>query len=152
MSKKTVQKWIIAVLVLLGLTLLFIFSQSLIGKEDSRAESESVMRFIKPLLEIFVGKGNVTLFLVRKLAHMTEFAVLGAELTLLALLLGKKSAGFFALAGVLAALSDETIQRFTGRGSDLADVWIDIGGAVIGTLLVLAVFLIVRLIRCRTKE
>ena len=45
----------------------------------------------------------------------------------------------------LAALTDETIQIFTGRGPQVQDVWLDVAGGTAGLLAMLA---LVWLLRC----
>ena len=122
------------------LTLAFIWGHSLMSREVSSEESGFVMQLLTPLLELFVGKGNVTEHLVRKLAHFSEFALLGAELCLY--FTGKrkrKSAGLLlALAhGLFAAFFDETLQIFSGRGPMIQDVWIDFAGVITGALCIL---------------
>ena len=93
------------------------------------------MQLLTPFLELFVGKGNVTEFLVRKLAHFCEFGLLGCELSLMLILRKRQTLQWYVniamFAFVVAAL-DETIQIFAGRGSSLVDVWIDFAGAVTG--------------------
>lgn len=71
---------------------------------------------------------------IRKIAHASEFAALGVVVTLLS---AKRKGAWtgIALAGVLIALTDETIQIFTGRTSAVKDVWIDFGGFLLGYLL-----------------
>ena len=79
----------------------------------------------------------MTNLLLRKIAHFTEYAVLGALF-----------AAFFARTrnpillkplafGAFAALSDETLQLFVpGRSGQLSDVWLDMAGVACGALLV----------------
>ena len=68
---------------------------------------------------------------LRKLAHGTEYLVLGVELTLLLRLWR-----LLALCGMSTALFDETIQLFVaGRSGQIRDVWIDLGGFCAGVLL-----------------
>ena len=92
--------------------------------------------------------GQVKGFTVRKLAHMSEFALLGA---LLALLTGafrrRDRVALMLLLGLLTALLDETIQKFTGRTSSVLDVWLDFSGVVLGLLLARLFFLL----RCRRR-
>ena len=48
-------------------------------------------------------------------------------------------------AGLLTAVIDETIQLFVeGRAGMIADVWIDFGGVVTGTLIMLGFYAVVR--------
>ena len=50
--------------ILIFLTLAVIWGQSLLGREASSEESGFVMKLLAPLLEVIVGKGNVTEHLV----------------------------------------------------------------------------------------
>ena len=48
-------------------------------------------------------------------------------------------------AGLLAAVIDETIQLFVeGRAGMIVDVWIDLGGVVFGSLLMLGFYALYR--------
>lgn len=118
------------IVLLIGVALAFIFFHSLAGPKESARESTFVMQLMKPFLELFVGKGNVTQHLVRKLAHFCEFGLLGV---LLGLLCQKPNCAVF-LTALLAALTDETIQIFTGRGPQVQDVWLDFAGATTGVI------------------
>lgn len=142
-------------LAIIGVTVLFIWSNSLEAPAESQEKSQWVMELITPILELFVGKGNVTEFLVRKLAHFSEFGLLGGELSLLLTLRRKQTIPWYVnlagLAFVTAAL-DETIQIFSGRGSSLADVWLDFAGALTGILGVFGISFVVRLLKGRKKE
>ena len=85
---------------------------------------------------------HITGFAVRKLAHFTEFAVLGLLLSWLGILCSQKGIHRVALpllGGMLAACTDETIQVFVPeRGPSVVDVWIDTAGALCGILALLA--------------
>ena len=76
---------------------------------------------------------------MRKSAHFCEFGLLGCELMLLFWL---RSGVRFqnlcnaAFAALLSAVTDETIQSFSGRGSQVLDVVLDFSGALTGILLV----------------
>ncbi len=139
--------WVAAVSVLIALTLAYIWHNSVESIPVSRSRSEELVEILEPILEPVVGKGKVTDHFVRKAAHFTEFALLGAELRLLFLLLGfgtvqgHANALFAALA---AAVVDETIQYFYGRGSMVLDVALDFGGAFFGALVLLLIALAVR--------
>lgn len=144
------RKRIGTVLLLLAIlaALAFIWGNSLESAVESSLKSGRVRELIEPMLELLVGQGNVTDRMVRKLAHLTEFAVLGALLLLLTAaafrvrLQSVLNCQFFLL---LAALTDETIQLFTGRGSQVRDVWLDFAG---GTAGLLAMLLLLWLLRC----
>ncbi len=108
--------------VLCAVWIAVIFFQSLLPAELSEAESNSLFARLAVLLPF------LTACALRKLAHFTEFAVLGV---LLAQCLRR---GFArpALAAVLCAMADETIQLFVpGRSGEVRDVWIDFAGAAV---------------------
>ena len=114
-------------------TLCFIWSNSLVGKEGSASLSRTVTAWLN-------GIGiPVTEHFVRKAAHFCEFGLLGCELMLLFWL---RSGVRFqnlcnaAFAALLSAVTDETIQIFSGRGSQVQDVVLDFSGALTGILLV----------------
>ena len=84
------------------------------------------------------GLGTWDLVL-RKVAHMTEFAILGV---LLLRALGRETVAL--MAGVAYAVTDEVHQHFVeGRYASPIDVLIDAAGVVIG------VYLVGRLLRTR---
>ncbi len=114
--------------VLILLTAVFIFSNSLPSKLESAEISGKFTEFIKPFLEFFVGEGNVTEHFVRKLAHFTEFFILGFVMALFF----KTPTVFPIFLLLVTSLTDETIQIFTERGSSVADVWLDFAGGCCG--------------------
>ena len=120
-------------------TLCFIWSNSLVGKEGSASLSRTVTAWLN-------GIGiPVTEHFVRKSAHFCEFGLLGCELMLLFWL---RSGVRFqnlcnaAFAALLSAVTDETIQSFSGRGSQVQDVVLDFSGALTGILLVSLIMII----------
>ncbi len=133
LTKRDIRSLIL--LVLITATLVFIWTNSMEAPAESSEKSQWVMKLLTPFLELFVGKGNVTEFLVRKLAHFCEFGLLGCELSLMLILRRRQTLQWYVniamFAFVVAAL-DETIQIFADRGSSLVDVWIDFAGAATG--------------------
>ena len=120
--------------VLLVCNLVFIWGNSLLPGEVSGAISDWVKAVIAAF---FPGDGPISSGsgLLRKIAHFTEFATLGALLSWLFVMLQKGQARSL-LWGFLAACVDETIQRFVpGRGPSLRDVGIDTCGVLAGMLL-----------------
>ena len=120
-------------------TLCFIWSNSMVGKEGSASLSRTVTAWLN-------GIGiPVTEHFVRKAAHFCEFGLLGCELMLLFWL---RSGVRFqnlcnaAFAALLSAVTDETIQIFSGRGSQVQDVVLDFSGALTGILLVSLIMII----------
>jgi len=119
--------------VLLILNLAFIWGNSLLPGELSGAFSDWVKEILAALFggeDLGGGSG-----LLRKLAHFSEFALLGALLSWLFAMLQKRR--YWALGcGILAACVDETIQRFVpDRGPSIFDVGIDTCGVLTGMLL-----------------
>lgn len=122
-------------------TLCFIFSNSIVSREESGATSHGIAAFLQSILDPN-QKIDPDLFhtLVRKLAHFTEFGLLGVELALIRRLsVGRVfGVGWFSLAFALLAVAniDEFIQSFTGRGSQVSDSLIDFAGGIAGTVAV----------------
>ncbi len=134
-------------IVLLAVTLCFIWGNSLLGREESSALSRGLLRWL-----IDHGFPIRSEHLLRKLAHFGEFGLLGCELMLL-FSLGRspsfRSAGAAALAGLAAAAADETLQLFSGRSAQLTDVMLDFSGALTGICFISLVCLLIR--RYKTK-
>lgn len=129
-------------------TVAFIWGNSMLGSKASSNVSNSVLGALDPIIRRFgiVSKDDLWL---RKLAHFTEFAALGAELLFLAAVrrrLGLQAASNCAFAALFAALTDETIQLISGRNSQVLDVLLDFSGALTGILIA---WLICRLIKKR---
>ncbi len=110
-----------------GLWLWFIYARSAQPADISGAESEDVLEF---LLRFFPF---LTLHAVRKLAHFTEFFILGGLLYLDTGLLGRPSLPLSLGVGLLAAGADEYLQTFIpGRSGELRDVLLDLLGVAVG--------------------
>ena len=123
--------------------LIFIFSNSMKNREDSKSDSDFIVRIVEPFVEKLLGYVPENLgFIIRKLAHLTEFGTLGFFVCLLVHVqrwVEKKCLYGYAAFGLLfAAVTDEFIQIFSGRGSSVSDVLIDFCGAVIGSLICFA--------------
>ena len=130
-------------LILLILNLCFIWGNSVLSGEQSRAISDRVIAVLVEIFHIdYTGDGSDDEpdmnYWVRKAAHATEFASLGFLTSLLAAGKGRRFRDWTTKAflfGVLAALTDETIQLYHARTSSVKDVWIDSGGVLAGILL-----------------
>lgn len=120
---------------LLSCCLIFIWGNSLLPGELSGAISDFVKDILSRLFSQGAPKPDSGGFLLRKLAHFTEFAALGLCLRWLFGMLGKGLLPPF-LCGAAAACVDETIQIFVpDRGSSLRDVCIDSCGVLLGVIL-----------------
>ena len=121
---------------LLILNLAVIWGNSLLSGESSGQMSGGVMAFVMKLLRIPAECSDLVHLLIRKLAHLTEFACLSALISWHLALVKERKVHQIVLAVLLAmaaALVDETIQLYTpDRGPSLTDVWIDTLGAVLG--------------------
>lgn len=137
-KRKTIS--IIILILLLG----FIWGHSMMSREASQEESLMVGGFIAPFLELFVGRGNVTDHLVRKLAHFTEYAALGMALGDVMRVYGRKglwNLSHFFLFGMATAVIDEGIQLISdGRGAQVSDILLDCCGVAAGLAVIMIVF------------
>ncbi|MBQ7922846.1 MAG: VanZ family protein [Clostridia bacterium] len=148
-------RYVILCAILCILAALFIFSNSCKNGEESNAISSGLAESI---LALFNGNGNIDTAsfhkFIRKTAHFTEFAVLGAFLTLLMFsvekITGRYHVSAIFLSALITAVTDEFIQNFTGRSSMVSDVLIDFSGAVTGILL--AVLIVWQIRRSRKKK
>ena len=122
--------------ILLVLNLALIWGNSLLSGAESGQMSGGIMEFVMELLRIPESASEIVHLLIRKLAHLTEFACLSALICWHLRLVKEKRVYQILLAVLLtmaAALVDETIQLYTpDRGPSLVDVWIDTLGAVLG--------------------
>jgi VanZ family protein len=145
--KEKQNKSVTLCLILIVATLIFIWSNSIDSQEKSHEKSLIVMQAIEPLLEVFVGRGNVTHHLVRKLAHFTEFGLLGAELAAFMYILRRRDLQATVnclFTGLAAAVVDETIQIYTQRGAQVSDVLLDFAGSAAGVFLVILIHAVAR--------
>lgn len=122
--------------------LVFIWSNSLQTAAESSQVSRGVLSWVVPFLTHSGIPEWLWHTLIRKLAHMTEFAAAGI-LWFVALWPQKKKTpcvyrkrgGAALLVCAAAAVLDESIQRFVpGRSGELRDVCLDILGAMLGIL------------------
>lgn len=147
--------WIVLVCLLIAVTLGFIWGNSVKSRSESKLLSLGVLQWIRPLLGMIFSPENVTDHLVRKLAHFTEFGLLGAELIMLTYLLRKlrvQSVLNCLFAGLSAAVIDETIQIFSARGSQAIDVLLDFGGVIAGAAVMLLIHAICSKFRVSRAE
>ncbi len=131
--------------VTLTVSLVLVWGQSCISKTESRETSDIVVEWITPIDELDPGYSSETGWtyvelstLVRKLAHVAEYSVVGFQVMAILLLKKKKSIYMFFNAFFLCMMIgfvDETIQLFSNRGSLVSDIWIDIAGSVLGMIM-----------------
>lgn len=139
----------------IALTLIFVFLQSLKGKDASTADSEAVAGFLARIFSEDNPIGAFVLGNVRKIAHFCEYGLLGAECTLYLLLFVKKRTVGIAHTAAFAFFSafvDETLQIFSGRGPQISDVWLDVLGFTCLSLLTAGAFFGVKHLYAKFKE
>lgn len=144
--------------ILVGAALLFIFMNSAEPADESAATSRNFGRFVLTLFMRGFSEFSeaemaheiaVHDHLIRKLAHMTEYAGLSFLVSLLLLQftgMDRTLLRALVLSVVLCAayaMTDEVHQLFVaGRSASLVDVLIDTGGAAVGALLAMAAHMI----------
>lgn len=101
------------------------------------AASSAQSGWLKGLVEGLLGL-EVSELLIRKLAHFAEYLLMGLFAGAAVRQLGFRGRQAFAALSMMlvAALVDETIQIFSGRGPSVVDVWIDLAGAATGLALI----------------
>ena len=136
--------------------LAWIFSNSLKDAAEYSAQSGTVLAFVQKILDALTGGALVvSSHVIRKLAHFSEYAMLGALLsfTYRAYTSGKKKVFIPALVGFLSPFIDEGLQFFAdGRAPMLSDVAIDLAGVVAGVLFAMIVFSLARRIARRREK
>lgn len=137
--------WLIAGRVVFTLALIgciaFIFSNSMKIASVSSVSSGRVLQLLQALLRRLGMPGlaqRLTMHIVRKMAHFCEYTLEGFLLMLCMRVYSRRPLRHITvpmLAGVLTALTDETIQLFSqGRSSQVTDVWLDSAGVLAGIL------------------
>lgn len=170
------KKGIIITLLIVICIMMMIFYFSAKHVTESDGMSKNIARFFLPLIEWIYNlfpqeegiSGSVVTLMgeglledinhyIRKLGHLTEFAMLGAALMLhinyiyqyIRKINYKKNVAVTMLVVVLYAISDEVHQIFVpGRGPGIKDVVIDSIGGVLGCLLML--FIIKKIVKKRS--
>lgn len=122
--------------ILLATTLAFVFGNSAQVGEASSGRSSAVTDGINAVLGWLGMRVTVSELLVRKLAHVSEYMLVGFLLTFTLRVYTRRMAAFISwpiLLGLLIALCDETLQLATpGRSGQITDVWIDFSGIALG--------------------
>ena len=155
--------WLIAGRVVFTLALIgciaFIFSNSMAVADVSSVSSGRVLQLLQAVLRRLGMPGlaqRLTMHLVRKLAHFCEYTLEGFLLMLCMRVYSRRPLRHITvpmLAGVLTALTDETIQLFSeGRSSQVTDVWLDSAGVLAGILAALLLMGLWRLLFHHRKK
>lgn len=120
------------------LILAFIWGNSLRDAPHSSVESQWVLDILRSLLSAIPGIEHLTMHIVRKVAHLTEYMALGFFLSLTYLAFKRTIRPWrIVIVGCLIASIDETLQLFSpGRSSQISDVLLDTLGVFLGLIIV----------------
>lgn len=164
MKKVQILRIVIAILIIIDASVIFFFSAQK-AEQSSTTSSGVIEQIAKVIYKDFdrwpQAKQNAKIeslqHLVRKCAHMTEYASLGVLSAAFALTFGSaaKNQGAALLFCALYASSDEFHQKFVeGRSCQLSDVLIDSCGALVGiAAFCLVTFIFTRILtHCKRKE
>lgn len=154
--EKRTSPWVLAGRVLFTAALIgciwFIFSNSLQIAEVSEGSSGRVLGLMQGVLRRLGLPGaadRLTMHIVRKLAHFSEYMLEGFLLMLCLRVYIRhffKHVSWPILGGLLTALTDETIQLFVpGRSGQVTDVWIDFSGVLTGLVVGLILLGLIRM-------
>ena len=132
------KRWILYIV--LCLIVFFIWDNSLQNGGTSDGFSLIFAKWIAPIANKLGFYGNIWALnrIIRKLAHLTEFTILGGVLyVVLRRYIEYGTVVKTIGVGIVIACLDEFIQLFSlGRSSQLSDVLIDTIGIIIGILVV----------------
>lgn len=113
----------------------FIFCRSAQPASSSSEESGRLLTFLQQYFPW------LTVFLIRKAAHLTEFFILGALVSCAVRAAGKNIPWFAMGAGLLVAVTDELIQLTQdGRSCEVRDILIDFAGAAVAAVVFWLIF------------
>ena len=130
----------LGVCIALGVVTLLIWGNSMRTSTQSAQQSGSLLAFLTPWLTALGIQPEGFHSILRKLAHFSEYGLLGVLWTM-ELWLGphreKRRGAMERLSFcMLTAFLDETIQLFVpGRSGEIRDVWIDTAGAWTGIVI-----------------
>ena len=122
------KKYLSLILVITWMIVIFVMSS--FGSSESTEQSSTIVIFISNLFNI--NNIHILTIIVRKLAHFTEYFILGILLCNLMNCYGKKAIYAIVIC-IIYAISDEVHQYFVpGRDCRIIDVIIDSFGGIVG--------------------
>lgn len=141
--------WISFILVIL--VIFFIWDNSLQNDISSDSLSLMITQQVSPILYKLGITGDIWSLnrIVRKMAHVFEFAILGGCLYVALHQFNREYAGLKVIAiGFFIAFFDECLQLTSiGRNASIRDVAIDTAGVIIGVAIVQVILSIYRRVR-----
>ena len=138
---------------LAALVLVYIFANSMQSGEGSIARSDRIIEKLQPIFGVSSEEADDAVyadwnFFVRKSAHIIEFGALGILIGGGMLYLYDRTRrlplGAALFCALFIGLMDEYIQNFTGRTSLVKDVLLDFAGALLGILISVGVYALLR--------
>ena len=155
MTKKQIILAVLIALTVIFVTVIFYFSSK--TGTASNAESGRIVKLIRPIID---PEGKMTdeeiQYIVRKTAHFTEYFILGALLSAIALIIPLKFPTpwiFMSLfATLFTAVTDEYIQSLVERTSLVSDVILDFSGGISANILAVAVFAVICAVKKRKNK
>ncbi len=148
-KKKNVSLWVLRIALTLAcaLTFAWIFSNSLKTGEQSSAQSLAVTNSVQDVAQVIAPSSSVATAtgddydklhsLIRSIAHVSEFALLGALLITCYFSYTSDKALCIVPFGLilLTPIIDECLQISTGgRGAEMKDILLDTAGGFLGAL------------------
>ena len=135
----------------------FAFAHSLMSAEDSTVESEGALGFLNDFFNSLGIPLELTDNVIRKIAHFSEFTVIGGLLLSCAYSFDRFKPYRYSFAvlftGLFTAVTDEFIQLFSdGRSGQITDVLLDFSGVVTGTLIMLLFYFIYIKLKCKRDK
>lgn len=127
----------ILLIIMILLLLILIYGNSLKEGKESSQQSNAVVNFIYDMIPIL--ERSILSLVVRKMAHFTEFFVLGLLIHTFCLnkVKDKKNIILILLFGYVFGAIDELIQTFVeGRNGNFIDTLIDYSGFITSFLIV----------------
>ena len=132
----------------------FIFANSSMDNEHSHGTSGAITDIITSTDD--TEERNHIEYVIRKLAHVVEFAVLGLSVACLAIFIfhvyKQSTFGYGCFFVLLVAVIDEHIQSFSDRFSSTSDILLDFFGSLLGFLGAIVAYFIVRYFIKRKKR
>ena len=153
--KRTKPRLILCVSLLIAI-LAFIWGNSAMPGEESGQFSGWVGQILCKLLPFLNLNDGNGMYIIRKLAHFSEFAALGMTFSWLFGMITDRPIRQWLLplgCGVAVACIDETIQIFSpGRYSSIKDVTIDAAGVFTGIILLFLGYAIFKKLHHKQEE
>ena len=144
MNRKSRILILVSLIVLVIFSTAFIFMNSLMDYEHSHGPSGAITDIVNPTDD--VKERDQTELIIRKLAHIIEYAVLGACASALCVFIDRvyrrRLYGYFIAYSFFIAVLDEHFQGFSDRVSSTSDILLDFLGSIFGFSIVLLVFFI----------